>query len=82
MAGNKNDKIEPERSVYQLAEFVHFSHARHGAAHLTCRTCHGQVWEMEQVKQVLPMTMKSCVTRHRAMRATRKCAKCHELAGQ
>ena len=78
----KSDKIVPERSVYQLAEFVHFSHARHTAAKLVCQTCHGRVSDMDEVKQVLPMTMKACITCHQAMHAPTKCGKCHELAGQ
>src|SRR5262249_28318440 len=82
IAQTKSDRIEPDRSVYQLAEFVHFSHAIHSKAKLACATCHGQVWEMSEVRQVLPMTMKACVTCHRTMRATTKCGNCHELAGQ
>lgn len=78
----KSDKIEPERSVYQLAEFVHFSHAKHHAAKLSCQTCHGNVWEMDEVRQVLPMTMKACITCHQAAHAPTKCGKCHQLAGQ
>jgi len=74
----KSDKIEPERSVYPLAEFVYFSHARHHTP-LVCQTCHGQVWTMDEVRQVLPMTMKACINCHRAMRAPVKCSKCHEL---
>jgi hypothetical protein len=61
---------------------VHFSHARHHAAKLACQTCHGQIWDMDEVRQVLPMTMKACITCHRAAHAPTKCAKCHELAGQ
>jgi hypothetical protein len=74
----KSDKIVPERSVYQLAEFVHFSHAVHHAP-LVCQTCHGQVWKMDEVTPVLPMTMKACINCHRAMHAPTKCVKCHEL---
>lgn len=75
----KNEAIEPERSVYMLAEFVFFSHARHSAAKVACTTCHGQVYEMEEVEQVLPMTMKACITCHRASHAATACTKCHEL---
>lgn len=75
----KTDTIEPELSVYMLAEFAYFSHARHNAAGFRCQTCHGNVWEMAQVRQVLPMTMKACVNCHRANHATTACKKCHEL---
>lgn len=71
--------IEPEHSVYSLAEFATFSHARHRAAKLDCARCHGNVATMEVVEQVLPMTMKACVGCHQESRATQKCKKCHAL---
>ena len=75
----KTSPIEPDRSVYMLAEFAFFSHARHRHAKLDCQKCHGAVYEMEEVAQVLPMTMKACVTCHRTMHAATACTKCHEL---
>ncbi len=75
----KTDRIEPESSVYMLAEFAYFSHAKHTGAKIACQKCHGDVWMMEEVKQVLPMTMKACVSCHRASHATTACNKCHEL---
>lgn len=75
----KTAPIDPERSVYMLAEFAFFSHARHRTAKLDCQKCHGAVYEMEEVVQVLPMTMKACVTCHRTMHAATACTKCHEL---
>lgn len=75
----KTDPIEPERSVYVLADFAFFSHARHRAAKIACQNCHGQVYEMDQVAQVLPMTMKACIACHKENHATTACNKCHEL---
>ncbi len=75
----KTTAMEPERSVYMLAEFAFFSHARHRAGKVDCQKCHGAVWEMEEVTQVLPMTMKACVACHRTMHAATACGKCHEL---
>lgn len=75
----KTDRIEPESSVYMLAEFAYFSHARHARAKIACQKCHGDVWTMEEVTQVLPMTMKACVSCHRATHAPTACNKCHEL---
>ena len=74
----KSDKIEPERSAYPLADFVHFSHAKHHTP-LVCQTCHGEVWKMDEVTQVLPMTMKACINCHYAMHAPTKCVRCHDL---
>ena len=81
MARPASQTVEPELSVYALAEFAKFSHGRHHAARIECRTCHGNVWEMQVVRQVLPMTMKA-VACHRANHATTACKKCHDLEGQ
>lgn len=75
----KFEPIEPKLSVYMLAEFAFFSHARHNTAKIPCQKCHGDVWQMVAVRQILPMTMKACVSCHQASRATTACGKCHEL---
>ena len=75
----RNEPIEPKLSVYMLAEFAFFSHARHHAAKIECQRCHGDVWQMAEVRQVLPMTMKACVSCHRSTHAATGCGKCHEL---
>ncbi len=62
-----------------LADFVFFSHAKHRAANITCQKCHGNLWEQEEVKQVLPMTMKACITCHKTAHAKVGCTTCHEL---
>jgi len=75
----KTAAIEPEVSVYMLAEFAYFSHARHRASKIACQKCHGHVYEMDVVQQVLPMTMNACLTCHRSTHAATACNKCHEL---
>jgi len=75
----KGAKIVSSRSMYMLAEFVFFSHARHRAANVPCRTCHGNLWQQETVRQAMPMTMKACVTCHKATHAKVGCSTCHEL---
>ena len=62
-----------------LADFVFFSHAKHRTANITCQKCHGNVWEQEVVTQVLPMTMKACITCHKTAHAKVGCTTCHEL---
>ncbi len=76
---HKTEKILPERSMYMLADFVFFSHARHRAANIACQKCHGNISEQEAIQQVLPMTMKACITCHRATHAKATCTTCHEL---
>lgn len=75
----KDEHIVPVRSVYMLAEFVFFSHARHRAANIMCAKCHGNLWQQESVKQILPMTMKACITCHKASHAKVGCVSCHDL---
>jgi hypothetical protein len=75
----RTKRIEPERSVYVLADFAFFSHARHFTAKVSCKRCHSDVYQMDVVEQVLPMTMKACVACHRMEHATTACNKCHEL---
>jgi Cytochrome c7 and related cytochrome c/Class III cytochrome C family len=72
-------KIVPARSMYMLADFVFFSHARHHAANVPCQTCHGKVWEQDAIVQAMPMTMKACLSCHKANHAKTGCTTCHEL---
>ena len=76
-AVDKDTAIVPEKSVYQLADFVFFSHARHK---VSCDSCHGNVWASDVVKQKLSMKMKACVDCHKANHATVTCTACHELS--
>lgn len=75
----KQGTLAPARSMYMLAEFVFFSHARHRAAKIACQTCHGNVWQQDAIIQAMPMTMKACVACHKANKAKTGCKTCHEL---
>jgi hypothetical protein len=75
----KDTAISPARSVYMLADFVFFSHAKHRSANITCQKCHGNIWAQEVVTQVMPMTMKACITCHKTTHAKVGCSTCHEL---
>jgi len=53
--------------VHNLPDHVFYSHAQHvGAGKLQCKTCHGKIEEMDQVKQVSPLTMGWCLDCHRS----------------
>jgi hypothetical protein len=69
----------PSRRVYKLPDFVFFSHAAHAAAKVECRSCHGEVWEQEQVTVFRAPKMKECVDCHKQRHATERCNVCHEL---
>jgi len=62
--------------IHNLPDFVYFNHAQHVKVGLegakdpetlrqTCATCHGPVWEMEEVYQYSPLTMGWCIDCHR-----------------
>ena len=51
--------------VYNLPEHVSFPHRRHINAGVRCQTCHGEVQEMDKVKQARDLTMGWCLSCHR-----------------
>ena len=71
--------IVPEKPLYQLPDFVIFSHARHKTEQISCAGCHGDVWAEDVVKLQLRMKMKACVDCHKTHHATVVCTACHEL---
>lgn len=52
--------------VHVLGDFVYFNHSIHVAKGVGCSTCHGQVSQMNQMRQVVSLTMGWCITCHRA----------------
>jgi c(7)-type cytochrome triheme protein len=71
--------VVPKRAVYQLPDFVIFSHASHKKGKISCNTCHGNVWAQDSVKLELNMKMKACIDCHKKYQATVNCTTCHEL---
>ncbi|HKE19653.1 MAG TPA: cytochrome c3 family protein [Kofleriaceae bacterium] len=51
--------------VHNLPDFVYFNHSRHVMSGVACQRCHGRVEEMEQIEQVMPLTMGWCLECHR-----------------
>jgi hypothetical protein len=76
----KDAKPFPQKRVYQVADFVFFSHAKHKAAQIECSKCHGPVMERDTLVREFPLTMKACVDCHRARQANLRCNACHELS--
>jgi hypothetical protein len=52
--------------VHDLPDFVYFNHSIHVSKGVGCSTCHGQVSQMTQIRQVAPLTMGWCIDCHRA----------------
>ena len=65
--------------VNLLPDHVKFNHAMHIKAGKACTECHGNVQEMEKVKQVESFSMGFCVNCHRQPEnnAPVNCSTCH-----
>lgn len=51
--------------VHKLPEYVYFDHRAHVSAGIGCVSCHGRVDEMDEVRQVEPLSMSWCLECHR-----------------
>jgi cytochrome c551/c552 len=52
--------------IHNLPDHVFFSHAQHiRAGKVQCQTCHGNITEMNEVKQFAPLSMGWCINCHR-----------------
>lgn len=57
---------------------VGFTHKRHIKAGLACAECHGEIKNVDVVRQVSSLKMGWCVTCHRARKASFDCLTCHK----
>ena len=54
------------KRIYQLPDFVFFSHAQHvSAGEINCEACHGAVKEMDRLYQVPDLSMGWCIDCHK-----------------
>lgn len=52
--------------VHNLPDLAYFNHSQHvNVGEIDCQTCHGEIQEMEVVKQFAPLTMGWCIDCHR-----------------
>lgn len=52
--------------IHNLPDHVYFNHSQHvKVGGIECQTCHGNVQEMEVVKQYAPLSMGWCINCHR-----------------
>ena len=63
--------------VHRLPDHVQFVHAPHIQQGFSCSTCHGEIGEMQVVKQVRNLKMRDCVDCHRDWGAPTDCTTCH-----
>jgi glucose dehydrogenase len=65
--------------VYEVPDFVFFSHARHANAKIPCAECHGPVATRDVLAKEVSTGMLACLNCHRARGAPTACNICHEL---
>lgn len=52
--------------IHNLPDLAYFNHSQHvNVGQIECQTCHGEIQEMEVVKQHAPLTMGWCIDCHR-----------------
>ena len=62
----ENKKTVKWIKVHNLPDHVYFNHSQHVmVGKVECETCHGNVGEMEEIKQVSPLGMGWCINCHR-----------------
>ena len=69
----------PVQRVYELPEFVFFSHGKHATGKVECHRCHGDVAVQTVVQLAQPLKMKWCIDCHKQQKAAVTCTICHEL---
>src|SRR5947208_1552954 len=74
----KNSREIPWAPVYQIPEFVRFSHRAHLETGAACADCHGQVAQRDQLFKEVNLSMSGCMDCHRAKKASIDCLYCHE----
>lgn len=59
-------KPVPWVKIHNLPDHVYFNHAQHVAVgQVQCQSCHGEIQEMDEVKQFAPLSMGWCINCHR-----------------
>ena len=58
-------KVLPWKRVHKVPEYAYFNHSVHVNTGIDCETCHGNVREMEEIKQVKSFTMSACLDCHK-----------------
>jgi len=63
--------------INDVPDFVYFSHQMHIRSGFDCGRCHGNVAQMDRVRQPERFTMGYCVSCHRQENASHDCLICH-----
>lgn len=73
-----NEKI-PWVPVYQVPDFVFFSHVNHVKGGIECETCHGPVQKRQVLAKEVSTSMTTCMNCHAARQVPVHCYFCHSL---
>jgi hypothetical protein len=65
--------------VYEIPDFVFFSHASHAKAGLRCVGCHGSVEQRDVLEKEVSTSMVACMNCHLDKKASTGCYICHQL---
>ena len=77
---HKSGKPVPWVRVYQVPDFVWFSHQVHyREGHIECETCHGPVAQRDVIAKEKPTSMVACVECHEKNKASTDCGRCHDI---
>ncbi|MDD8016854.1 MAG: cytochrome c3 family protein [Bacteroidota bacterium] len=61
---NEN-KALPWKRIHKVPDYAYFNHSVHVNKGIACQSCHGNVQEMDVVKQTNSFTMANCLNCHR-----------------
>jgi quinoprotein glucose dehydrogenase len=67
------------KRLYQLPEFVFFSHQKHRNAKVECEVCHGRVFDQDNLWREREVSMNACVDCHKLRKAPVSCNLCHDM---
>jgi len=70
-------KAIPWVRVHRVPDYVYFSHRWHVARGIACQTCHGQVQNMDVIRQAENLKMGWYISCHRQNKASQECNTCH-----
>lgn len=74
----ESEKIDWVR-VYEVPDFVFFSHVNHVKGGVDCETCHGPVGQREVLAKEVSTSMTTCMNCHAAREVPNHCHFCHSL---
>ena len=77
-AYSHDQKPIPWVRVYEIPDYVNFSHRTHIAAGNTCEDCHGKVTESDRLSREKDISMTGCLLCHQAKNAGTGCTFCHD----